>query len=624
MPKQKFKTEVSQLLHLIIHSLYSHKEIFLRELVSNASDALDKYKFLTLTDKKSKGSDFDPRIDISFSDDSENLTLVISDNGIGMDEKDLKENLGTIARSGTKNFLSKMTGDAKKDSNLIGQFGVGFYSCFMVADKVDVLTRKAGTKKAFLWKSDGKTGFTMKESERESQGTTIKLYLNDEGKEFASRWSLDSIVKKYSDHISFPIFLEYEETIPAKEEGDKEVKEVKIEQINSASAFWMRSKSSLKKKDYNEFYKSFSNDTEDPLLHMHTQAEGTVNYTTLFYIPKKAPFDLYYPEHKTAIKLYINRVFITEDDKELMPTYLRFVKGVIDSEDLPLNVSREILQQNRVLSKIKSNTVKKIIDEITKLSKNSEKYSDFYTQFGKPLKEGLYQDYENRDKLIELIRFNTTKSDKMISFSEYVMNMDKDQKSIYFITGADKNTLKNSPLLEMYNKKNIEVCLFDDEIDEIVFSGVFKYKDYDLKSVTHSDAADNLKDEEKESKASKTLEPLIDKMKVVLGDSVKDIKMSNRLTDSPCCLVADQNDPTARMQEMMKAMGQGSGEKVKPIMEINPKHTLIKKIHKLKKGKSFNDAVYLLYDQALMLEGVKIEDPSSFVKRLNNMMSKSL
>ena len=344
MPKQKFKTEVSQLLHLIIHSLYSHKEIFLRELVSNASDALDKYKFLTLTDKKLTGSGFDPRIDISFSDDPENLTLVISDNGIGMDEKDLKDNLGTIARSGTKNFISKMTGDAKKDSNLIGQFGVGFYSCFMVADKVDVLTKKAGAKKAFLWKSDGKTGFTMKEGERDSQGTTITLYLNDEGKEFASRWSLESIVKKYSDHISFPIFLEYEETIPAKKEGDKEVKEVKVEQINSASAFWMRTKSSLKKKDYNEFYKSFSSDADDPLVHMHTQAEGTINYTTLFYIPKKAPFDLYYPEHKTAIKLYINRVFITEDDKELMPTYLRFVKGVIDSEDLPLNVSREILQ----------------------------------------------------------------------------------------------------------------------------------------------------------------------------------------------------------------------------------------------------------------------------------------
>jgi len=625
MPKHKFQTEVSQLLHLIIHSLYSHKEIFLRELVSNASDALDKHKFLTLTDKKLKGSGFTPRVDVSFSDDKSKPTLTISDNGIGMDSKDLKENLGTIARSGTKNFLSKMTGDAKKDSNLIGQFGVGFYSCFMVADNVDVLTRKAGSDKAYLWKSDGKTGFTMKESERESQGTTITLYLNDEGKEFASRWSLESVIKKYSDHISFPIFLEYEQTIPAKDKDEEEVKEVKVEQINSASAFWTRSKSELKKKDYNEFYKSFSNDSDDAMLHMHTQAEGTINYTTLFYIPKKAPFDLYYPEHKAGVKLYINRVFITDDDKELMPTYLRFVKGVIDSEDLPLNVSREILQQNRVLSKIKSNSVKKVIDEITKLSKNEDKYASFYKEFGKPIKEGLYQDFDNREKLIELIRFYTTKSDKMISFSEYVTNMSKDQKNIYFLTGADKNTLKNSPLLEMYNKKGIEVCIFDDEIDDIVFSGAFKYKDFNLKSVTYSDAADELKEDKKESKASKTYEPLIKKMKTILGTNVKDIKMSSRLTDSPCCLVADQNDPTARMQEMMKAMGQGAGgEKVKPIMEINPKHGLIKKIHKLKKGKAFNDAVHLLYDQALMLEGIKIDDPSGFVKRLNDMMSKSL
>ena len=624
MPKHKFQTEVNQLLHLIIHSLYSHKEIFLRELVSNASDALDKYKFLTLTDKKLKSSDFSPRVDVSFSEDKDKPTLTIMDNGVGMDAKDLKENLGTIARSGTKNFLSKMTGDAKKDSNLIGQFGVGFYSCFMVADNVDVLTRKAGSKKAYLWKSDGKTGFTMKESEREHQGTTITLYLNDEGKEFASRWSLESIIKKYSDHISFPIFLEYEQTIPPKEKDDEEVKEVKVEQINSASAFWTRSKSELKKKDYNEFYKSFSNESDDAMLHMHTQAEGTINYTTLFYIPKKAPFDLYYPEHKAGVKLYINRVFITDDDKELMPTYLRFVKGIIDSEDLPLNVSREILQQNRVLSKIKSNSVKKVIDEITKLSKNEDKYASFYKEFGKPIKEGLYQDFDNREKLIDLIRFYTTKSDKMISFSEYVTNMSKDQKNIYFLTGADKNTLKNSPLLEMYNKKGIEVCIFDDEIDDIVFSGAFKYKDFDLKSVTYSDAADELKEDKKESKSSKTYEPLIKKMKTILGDNVKDIKMSSRLTDSPCCLVADQNDPTARMQEMMKSMGQGSGNKVKPIMEINPKHGLIKKIHKLKKGKAFNDAIHLLYDQALMLEGIKIDNPSSFVKRLNDMMSKSL
>ena len=353
---QKFQTEVNQLLHLIIHSLYSNKEIFLRELISNASDALDKYKFLTLTDSKFKNSEFTPRIDVSFKKDDKTNCIIISDNGVGMDKKDLNQNLGTIARSGTKNFLSKMTGDSKKDSNLIGQFGVGFYSSFMVADKVDVLSRKAGNSKACLWSSDGKTGYTIKDSVRDSQGTTVILYLNDEGKEFASKWQLDSIIKKYSDHISFPIFLEYDETVYGdKEKGEEDKVEVKVDQINSASAFWKRPKSSIKKKDYSEFYKSISNDSEDPFMHIHTQAEGTLDYSTLFFIPKKAPFDMYNAEYQPGVKLYIKRVFITDDDKELMPVYLRFLRGVIDTEDLPLNVSREILQKNRVLAKIKSN-----------------------------------------------------------------------------------------------------------------------------------------------------------------------------------------------------------------------------------------------------------------------------
>ena len=362
---QKFQTEVNQLLHLIIHSLYSNKEIFLRELISNSSDALDKFKFLTLTNDKFKNTDFIPRIDISFENNDNRKTITISDNGIGMDKKDLNQNLGTIARSGTKNFLSKMTGDSKKDSNLIGQFGVGFYSSFMVADKVEVISRKAGNAKACLWVSDGKTGYTIEESSREQQGTTVILHLNDEGNEYASKWQLDSIIKKYSDHISFPIFLTFDETIYGdKDKGEEDKVETKVDQINSASAFWKRSKSSLKKKDYNDFYKSISNDNDDSLIHIHTQAEGTLDYSTLFFIPKKAPFDMYNADYKSGIKLYIKRVFITDDDKELMPTYLRFVRGIIDSEDLPLNVSREILQQNRVLSKIKSNSVKKILDEI--------------------------------------------------------------------------------------------------------------------------------------------------------------------------------------------------------------------------------------------------------------------
>jgi len=626
---KKFQTEVNQLLHLIIHSLYSNKEIFLRELISNSSDALDKYKFLTLTNSKFKNSDFVPRIDISFVSDDKNSTITIADNGIGMDKKDLNQNLGTIARSGTKNFLSKMSGNSKKDSNLIGQFGVGFYSSFMVADKVDVLSRKAGNNKACLWSSDGKTGYTIEDSTRDSQGTTIILYLNNEGKEFASKWQLDSIIKKYSDHISFPIFLEYNDTVYGdKEKGEEDKVELKIDQINSASAFWKRPKSSIKKKDYNEFYKSISNDNEDPFIHIHTQAEGTLDYSTLFFIPKKAPFDMYNADYKSGIKLYIKRVFITDDDKELIPTYLRFVKGVIDSEDLPLNVSREILQQNRVLSKIKSNSIKKILDEFVKLSKNEEQYSQFYSEFGKPIKEGLYQDFENKEVLIDLVRFKTTESDeKLSSFKNYVKNMNKEQDTIYYITGSDKKTLKYSPLLEVYKKKGIEVCLFEDEIDDIVFTGVREYKEYKLKSVNHSDAIDNLDGKDKKSddvKVSEKMEVFIKNMKKILTDDVKDIKVSNRLTDSPCCLVADQNDPTSQMQQMMEAMGQASTDKIKPIMEINPNHKIIKKLIKIGKGKVFSDSIKLLYEQTLIIEGLKPDNPSEFVKRLNEVLNKSL
>lgn len=626
---QKFQTEVNQLLHLIIHSLYSNKEIFIRELISNSSDALDKYKFLTLSDSKFKNSDFVPRIDISFNSDEKNSTITISDNGIGMDKKDLNQNLGTIARSGTKNFLSKMSGDSKKDSNLIGQFGVGFYSSFMVADKVDVLSRKAGNNKACLWTSDGKTGYTIEDSSRDNQGTTVTIYLNDEGKEFASKWQLDSIIKKYSDHISFPIFLEYEDTVYGdKEKGEEDKTEIKVDQINSASAFWKRPKSSIKEKDYNEFYKSISNDSEDALFYMHTQAEGTLDYSTLFFIPKKAPFDMFNADYKSGIKLYIKRVFITDDDKELMPTYLRFVKGIIDSEDLPLNVSREILQQNKVLSKIKTNSVKKILDEFIKLSKNKDLYNEFYNEYGKPIKEGLYQDFDNKDTLIDLVRFKTTKSNEgLISFEDYSKNMNKGQDTIYYITGSDKKSLKYSPLLEVYNKKGIEVCLFEDEIDDIVFTGIREYKEYKLKSVNHSDATDNLDDSKKESednKVSKKMDTFLKSMKKLLKDDVKDIKVSNRLTDSPCCLVADQNDPTSQMQQMMEAMGQASKDKIKPIMEINPDHKIIKKLVKIGKGKVFSDSIKLLYEQTLIIEGLKPENPSEFVKRLNEVLNKSL
>ena len=618
MAKQKFRTEVSQLLHLIIHSLYSNKEIFLRELISNSSDALDKLRYLNLTDKKYKTIKLDPKISLSFIKSEKENTITISDNGIGMNKEDLVSSLGTIARSGTKKFIEQLTGDSKKDSNLIGQFGVGFYSCYMVADKVEVHTKKALDKKGFLWKSDGKTGFTITEKDKDSYGTTIKVFLNENGTEYANKWSIESVVKKYSDHIAFPIELNY------VEEKDKKV-ENKTEQVNSASAFWKKSKSSLKKKDYNEFYKTLTGDSEDPLFHLHTQAEGNLVYTTLFYLSKKAPFDMFRADYSSNIKLYINRVFITDDDKELMPTYLRFVKGIIDSEDLPLNVSREILQKNQILSKIKTNSTKKILSEFKKmLKKDKKKYIEFYEQYGIPIKEGLYQDFENRELLLDLVCFKTNKSDEYVTFSEYIENMQKDQKSIYYLTGSKLNELKNSPLLEVCNKNEIQVLLMDHEIDEMTFGSVQKYKDFDLKSINHANALEEIQGEDKEKNNKIDIDPLIKKVKKVLGDKVKDVVTSKRLLDSPTCVVADSNDPTAQMQDLFKQMGQAGMPQSKPIFEINPKHKIIKKLSKMNKNKQFDDSVMLLFDQALLVSNIKIENPGDFINRMNKVLEKSL
>ena len=618
MAKQKFRTEVSQLLHLIIHSLYSNKEIFLRELISNSSDAIDKLRYLTISDKKFKDIKFSPRVDIEFDDGEKNKTITISDNGIGMNKTDLVENLGTIARSGTKKFMEKLTGDSKKDSNLIGQFGVGFYSSYMIADKVEVVTKKAGEKTAYMWHSDGQTGFSIKETEKDEHGTVIKLFLNDSGYEYANRWTIDNVIKKYSDHIAFPIYLHYTE-----KKDDKD--ELVVDQINSASAFWKRSKSSIKKKDYNEFYKTFANDNEDPLFYIHVNAEGNLAYTTLFYIPSKAPFDMFNADYKSGVKLYVNRVFITDDDKELMPVYLRFVKGIIDSEDLPLNVSREILQQNKILAKIKSNSVKKILQTFTNLAKKDpEKYEEFYMKFGIPIKEGLYQDFENRDTLLELVRFRTNKSDKYIALADYTKNMKKDQKSIFYITGDNFEVLKNSPLLETCNNKNIEVLIMDNEIDEFVFSSVTKYKEFNFKSINHSDALDEMKSDKDKKEEKDKITPLIKKMKVVLGDKVKDVMVSSRLTDSPSCIVSDSSDPSSQMQKIFQQMGQTGMPEAKPILEINSNHRIVKKLNKMSKTKLFNDTVLLLYDQALLAENVKLSDPNEFISRLNRALEKSL
>jgi molecular chaperone HtpG len=621
MAKQEFQTEVSQLLQLIIHSLYSHPEIFLRELISNSSDALDKLRHLTLVDDAFKALPFEPRIDLEL--DEEKKTLTIADTGIGMNEEDLIAHLGTIARSGTKNFLSQLSGDARKDSNLIGQFGVGFYSAFMVADKVEVVSRKAGDDKAWRWVSDGKSGFEISEATRDVAGTTVLLHFNDDGKDYANSWRLREIVKKYSNHIAFPIFLTYDKS-EWNEEEKKSDKVRTTEQVNVASAMWRRSKSELKDEDYKELYKSISGDWEDPLFWFHTKAEGSLDYTTLFYVPTKAPIDLYRADYKPGVKLYVKRVFIMDDSKDLLPQYLRFVRGIIDSEDLPLNVSREILQQNRVLTSIRTASVKKILSELKNIAADKpELYLKFITEYNRPLKEGLHGDYANRETLLDLVRFKSTKVEGLTSLADVKSRMKTDQKSIYYITGGAEALLRTSPLLEIYKKKEIEVLILDDEIDEIVFSGVDKYGEIDLKAVNKASTSEDLKDETEPEKTD-SLQPLIAKLKATLGDKVKDVRVSVRLADSPSCIVSDETEPSMQMQQMLRAMGQADMPMPKPTLEINPDHEIVKKLLARPDDAVTEDAAWLLFDQALLMEGVPLADPASFVQRLNRMLTASI
>ncbi|MDR2923894.1 MAG: molecular chaperone HtpG [Treponema sp.] len=651
MALRQFQTEVSRLLHLIIHSLYSNREIFMRELVSNASDALDKLKYLTVADEAYKSVVFDPRIDISFN--KEGKTLTISDNGIGMNETDLVESLGTIARSGTRSFLEKLSQDAKKDSNLIGQFGVGFYSAFMVADKIEVISRKAAEDKTWKWSSDGKDGFDIESAGgRDSQGTTVILHLTDEGLEYANRWSIEDIIKRYSNHVAFPIYLTYDEK-EWDDKGNEKGGKTKTDRINSGTAIWRRAKTDLKEEDYNEFYKQIGHDSEPPLHYIHTKAEGSLEYSTLFYIPKKAPFDLYNVDYKPGVKLYVKRVFITDDDKELMPVWLRFVKGVIDSEDLPLNVSREILQQNKVLVNIKNASVKKLLAEFKQMADNAisgsdeakEKWETFVSEFNRPLKEGLYQDFANREAIQELVRFKSTavegSGDKpgWTSFSDYVSRMKSDQKHIYYITGGDEKTLRASPLLEAYREKGIEVLIMDDDIDDIVIPTLHGYRKetagadgkaetqtWELKAVNRAGADEEL-GEKKDKAAEKEAKPMLEKIKKALGDRVKDVKLSRRLHDSPSCIVADENDPSMQMAQMLKAMGQASMPDIKPILELNGDHPIVAGLKgvALKEGaddeQRVADTAFVLLDQALLVEGVKLNDPADFVKRLNRLLA---
>lgn len=619
MAVHQFQAEVTQLLQLIIHSLYSHREIFLRELVSNASDAIDKLKYLTVSDDAYKSIAFDPAIAISF--DVEAGTLTISDNGIGMDEVDLVENLGTIARSGTKRFLEAMAEDKRRDSNLIGRFGVGFYASYMVADGVVVTSRKAGQDGAWVWKSDGKGSYELEPGARDGHGTTLVLKMNDDGREFLSRWRLEELVKKYSNHVAYPIRLSYDEDEYDDKGKKKDGKIHKDEQINSAQALWRRSKSDLKNEDYIEFYKNISDSDEDPLFWMHTKAEGTIEYTTLFYIPAKAPFDLFHADYKPGVKLYVRRVFITDDDKELLPVYLRFVRGVIDSEDLPLNVSREILQQNRVMSSIRNASVKKVLSELKDLSaSDKDKYAAFITEFNRPLKEGLYGDYANREALMELVRFKSSSVDGWTSFADYKSRMGGEQKAIYFIAGDSEDRLRKSPLLEMYRKQGVEVLLCPDEIDELVMPMVGKYGDLELKAVNRAGAEKEFEGKQDEQKA-KDLAPVIERLKKALGDEVKDVRLSARLTDSPSCIVVDADDPSLQLQQFMKSMGRAGDFDVKPILEVNGDHSLVTRLAASDDEALAADVARVLLDQALLVEGAPLKDPADFVTRMNRLIA---
>ena len=657
MAEYQFQTEVNQLLKLIIHSMYSNKDIFLREIVSNASDALDKLNYLKVSDEAYKGVKSEPRIDITFDDP--NKVLTVQDSGIGMSEEDLNNNLGTIARSGTKAFIEKIAEDKNAgESNLIGQFGVGFYSAFMAAKRINVYTRKAASDKIYKWSSDGTNSYTIEEIKADSDeakkygfdkaetcGSAIEMLLNDDSKEYASRWKIEELIKRYSDHIAFPIYLHYTQN-KYDDKGNITGSEDKVDQVNSASALWKRSKSELKKEDYDNFYKTISHDSQDPLHYVHTHAEGTQEYTTLFYVPQNAPFDMYQADYQSGVKLYVKRVFITDDDRELLPAYLRFVRGIIDSEDLPLNVSREILQQNRILETIKSASVKKLLSEFKKMgeaadkakkteeSKRSDeekaaitKWNTFVKNFNRPMKEGLYSDYANREEISEIVRFKSTDAagtgdDNWTSFADYVQRMKPEQKAIYYITGTDEKNLRASPLLEAYKKKGFEVLIMADEIDDIVIPSLMKYKDFDLKAVNRAGSDDELGvDKDEAKKKEEAFKPVQEKIKKALGDRVKDVVLSKRLSDSPSCIVVDENDPGIQMERMMRAMGQ-AGPGIKPILEINGDHAIVKTLESCSDESYIADVSEVLFDQALLVSGAELKDPMEFVKAMNKLLSK--
>ena len=620
MAKHQFQTEIGQLLKLMTHSLYSNKEIFLRELISNASDAIDKFNYLHLTDEKFKEENWSGKISVKI--DKEDNSLTIGDNGIGMNEEDLMENIGTIAKSGTKAFMEQLTGDAKKDSNLIGQFGVGFYSVFMVADHVDVITKKAGEDQAYKFSTDGTGEYEIKPVTKEAHGTVIYIKLKEDEKEFLDKWRVEEVIKKYSNHIAYPIMLNYEDVEYEGEGDDKKEKKVwKSEQVNAATALWTLPKSELKKEDYIEFYKTISHDSEEPLTYIHNKVEGATQFTTLFYIPRTAPMDLYRADYQPGVKLYVKRVFITDDDKELLPPYLRFVRGIIDSEDLPLNVSREILQENRILANIKQNSVKKILGAIKKLE--GEDFDRFVSQYNRVIKEGIYTDFTNKETLLEIVRYKSSSQEGMVSFDDYISRADSEKKEIYYIIGEDEKVLRNSPLLEAYKKANIEVLIMDDyEVDSIVTPMIGSYKEWTLKDITTIDAPDS-KTEEEKKEIEEEFKPLVEKLKEKLGDEVKEVKISTRLTDSPSCVLKDSSDPMAGMAAMFAQMGQEMPE-IPLVLEINPDHEMVKKLEKVEDDTLFDDMAHVLLDTAKLSEGIEPKDKTAFAHRIAKLAAKAL
>ena len=609
----EFQTEVSQLLDLMIHSLYSNKEIFLRELVSNASDAIDKLKFESLSNDKLIEAKDEPSIHIDIDKDAG--TITIKDNGIGMTHDEVMENIGTIANSGTKKYLEGLDKNQTQDSNLIGQFGVGFYSAFIVSNTVTLLSRKAGDDKAngTKWISKGKGDYSIETVELEDYGTTIILDVKKAEKEFIDDFRIRGVISKYSDHITVPIMM----LKPSEE--DKDV--IEYEKINEATAFWMKDKKELSQADYDEFYKALTYDFEGPLTQIHNRVEGKLDYSSLLYIPKKAPFDMWEPKRKSGVKLYAKRVFIMEGNEELLPQYLRFIKGVIDTADLSLNVSREILQGSKVVDTIKKASVKRILSELDKMSKNKpENYATFWKEFGMVIKEGVVEDFANKEKISNLLRFTSTSSDssdQTISLKDYIGRMKEGQKNIYYVTADTYAAAKGSPHLEIFKQKDIEVLLLSDRVDEWLVANFGDFEEYSLKSIAKGDLEDldSKEDKKKKEKTVKDFESVITKAQEILSNQVKEVKVSSRLSESPSCLVADENELGGNMERIMKSLGQDIPD-TKPILEINPDHPLVIKL----KTKVDEDLVKVLFDQAVLSEGGQIKEPAEFVKRMNKLM----